>query len=64
MGVSDLLNSRIPVVVVVMVHMFCGLIVYMLLRFAKALDCVNYWKLFNKLLADNINISVANILAY
>jgi len=31
--------------------------------FTKAFDCVNYWKLFNKLLDDNINISVDNILA-
>ena len=32
--------------------------------FSKAFDKVNYWKLFNKLLDDNVNIFVARLLAY
>ena len=32
--------------------------------FSKAFDTVNYWKLFNKLLDDNINRSIVSLLAY
>jgi len=32
--------------------------------FSKAFDTVNYWKLFNKLLDDNINRSIVILLAY
>ena len=29
--------------------------------FSKAFDNVNYWKLFNKLLDDNVNIFIARL---
>ena len=32
--------------------------------YTKAFDCVNYWKLFNKLLDDGTNSSVIAVLAY
>lgn len=32
--------------------------------FSKAFDNVNYWKLFNKLLDDNISSSIVRVLAY
>ena len=32
--------------------------------FSKAFDKVNYWKLFNKLLDDNVNVYVARLLAF
>jgi len=32
--------------------------------FKKALDCVNYWKLFIKLLRDNIDANIVGMLAY
>ena len=32
--------------------------------FSKAFDKVNYWKLFNKLLDDNIAVKLATVLAY
>jgi hypothetical protein len=32
--------------------------------FSKAFDKVNYWKLFNKQLDDNIDISITRVLAY
>ena len=32
--------------------------------FSKAFDNVNYWKLFNKLLDDNISSSIIRVLAY
>lgn len=32
--------------------------------FSKAFDNVNYWKLFNKLLDDNVNCNVVRVLAY
>jgi len=31
---------------------------------SKAFDRVNYWKLFNKLLDDGVNVCVTAILAY
>ena len=31
--------------------------------FSKAFHNVNYWKLFNKLLDDNVNAKIVNILA-
>jgi len=40
-------------------HVFCSFI-----DFNKAFDSVNYWKLFNKLLDDNIDANVAGTLAY
>jgi len=32
--------------------------------YTKALDCVNYWKLFSKLLDDTIDTNIVNILCY
>ena len=32
--------------------------------FKKAFDYVNYWKLFTKLLQDNINVNIVGMLAY
>jgi len=32
--------------------------------FIKEFDCVNHWKLFNKLLDDEIDIKIVNILVY
>jgi len=32
--------------------------------FSKACDNVNYWRLFNKLLDDEINCTIVRILAY
>jgi len=32
--------------------------------YTKAFDCVNYWKLFNKLLDDKIDINIVRILCY
>jgi len=32
--------------------------------FSKAFDKVNYWKLFQKLLDNNVNVSVVALLAF
>ena len=40
-------------------HVFASFI-----DFSKAFDCVNYWKLFNKLLDDMIDINVVKILTH
>ena len=40
-------------------HVFASFI-----DFTKAFDCVNYWKLFNKLLDDKIDMQIVKLLTY
>ena len=40
-------------------HVFCAFI-----DFSKAFDRVNYWRLFNKLLDDNVSFDVVRLLAF
>jgi len=57
--VQRVLSKRSITTLTVVVMFFCSFI-----DFNEAFDSVNYWKLFNKLLNDNIDANVAGILAY